>query len=134
VLPEQAVWQHNRGRTTDDQAVALYPSDGTITMNYPYSLVTKDPDKLRGAELLRVAMNTPRARAAVHRLGFRTADDGVGQGFGPNTGLSPEVPYGLPTPSGKDVDLVIQTWGKLTLSTQGFRPLQTARPAIDPTP
>lgn len=132
ILPEQTVWKRNRDSGGADQAVALYPADGTISMNYPYTLVTKDPDKLRGAELLRVWMTGTRAQAAVQRIGFRTAADRPSKDFGPRTGVSPEVPYALPAPTAEDLDLVVRAWSEVALSVQGIAPLGGAGSFVEP--
>jgi hypothetical protein len=55
IVPEQAVWKYNRG-TPATPASAMYPSEGLLSLDYPFTLATDDDAKVRGAELLEQAM------------------------------------------------------------------------------
>jgi hypothetical protein len=114
---EQSVWKFNQGRPADP-AVAVYPIEGTMTMQYPYALTTTDPTKLQAANTLEQAFHTENAQAAVRALGFRTPDGKAGPNFGPSAGVSPRRPRALPAPRSEDVQAAMSAWTKLTLGTR----------------
>ncbi len=117
IVPEQAVWKFNRGRPATP-ASAVYPSEGLLSMDYPFTLATDDAAKVRAAGLLEQALGTTQARNAVHALGFRTPDGRPGDGFTTASGLSPRIPRALPAPAAGDVTDVMQAWSRLSLRTR----------------
>ncbi|MCO5998958.1 substrate-binding and VWA domain-containing protein [Actinoallomurus rhizosphaericola] len=117
IAPEQAVWKYNRGRPSAP-ASAIYPSEGMLSLDHPYTLTTDDDTKVRAAQLLEKSMSTEQAQAAVRALGFRTPDGRAGTGFGAASGVSPRIPRALPTPGSSDVTGVMQAWTKLSLRTR----------------
>ncbi|WP_285573913.1 substrate-binding domain-containing protein [Actinoallomurus iriomotensis] len=117
IVPEQAVWKFNRGNPSAP-ATALYPSEGLLSMDYPFTLATDDEDKVSAAGLLEQALGGTEAKNAVRSLGFRTPDGHPGDGFTTQNGLSPRVPRALPTPAAGDVTDVMQAWTKLSLRTR----------------
>jgi hypothetical protein len=114
---EQSVWKYNQGRPAD-RAVAVYPAEGTMTMEYPYAFTTTDPRKLQAANVLEQAFKTEDAQAAVRALGFRTPDGKAGENFGAGAGVSPRRPRALPAPRAQDVQAALSSWTKLTLGTR----------------
>jgi hypothetical protein len=114
---EQSVWKFNQGRPADP-AVAIYPVEGTMTMQYPYAFTTTDPRKLQAANVLEQAFKTENAQAAVRALGFRTPDGKAGENFGASAGVSPRRPRALPAPQAEDVQAAMSAWTKLTLGTR----------------
>lgn len=117
ITPEQAVWKYDRAKG-GAPATAIYPAEGTLTLDYPLALTTNDDTKIRAAGLLETAMGTAAAQSAVHALGFRTPDGHAGPDFGAAQGVSPRVPRALPTPDAGDVTGVMQAWTKLSLRTR----------------
>jgi hypothetical protein len=117
IVPEQAVWKFNHGNPSTP-ASAMYPSEGLLSMDYPFTLATEDEAKVRAAGLLENAMRSAEAGKAVRALGFRTPDGHPGDGFTTQSGLSPRVPRALPTPAAGDVTDVMQAWTKLSLRTR----------------
>ena len=117
IVPEQAVWKFNHGGPSAP-ASAMYPSEGLLSLDYPFTLATDDDAKVRGAELLEKAMSGPQAQAAVRALGFRTPDGRAGDGFTSASGLSPRIPRALPTPAAGDVTDAMQAWTKLSLRSR----------------
>ncbi|GAA0372905.1 substrate-binding and VWA domain-containing protein [Actinoallomurus spadix] len=117
IAPEQAVWKYNQGRPSAP-ASAIYPNEGMLSLDHPYTLTTDDDTKIRAAQVLEKAMSTEQAHAAVRALGFRTPDGHAGDGFGSRSGLSPRIPRALPTPGSSDVTGVMQAWTKLSLRTR----------------
>jgi hypothetical protein len=117
IVPEQAVWKFNHGNPSTP-ATALYPSEGLLSLDYPFTLATDDDAKVKAADLLEQALSGTEAKKAVRALGFRTPDGRPGDGFTAQSGLSPRVPRALPTPAAGDVTDVMQAWTKLSLRTR----------------
>ncbi|MFL6056303.1 MAG: substrate-binding domain-containing protein [Actinoallomurus sp.] len=117
IAPEQAVWKYNQGSPAA-RTSAIYPSEGTLSLDHPFALTTDNDTKVRAAALLEKAMSSDQAQTAVRALGFRTPDGRAGTGFGTASGLSPRIPRALPTPGSSDVAGVMQAWTKLSLRTR----------------
>lgn len=111
---EQALWKYNRTKP-DEPAVALYPLEGTLSMDYPFTVTSKDAGKQKAARLLEKAMGTEATRSDVLAAGFRTPDGKAPESFGEKTGVSPARPRQLPAPKSEDVAKIMQAWSKLTL-------------------
>lgn len=115
IAPEQAVWRYDQTHPPVP-ASAIYPSEGMLSLDYPYTLTTHDDRKVRAASMLERAMSTQRAADEVHALGFRTPDGHLGKIAAP--GLSPRLPRALPSPAATDVTDVMAAWTKLSLRTR----------------
>ncbi|WP_173095914.1 substrate-binding domain-containing protein [Actinomadura verrucosospora] len=111
---EQALWSYNQTKPAQP-AVALYPTEGTLSMDYPFTVTARDGDEQKAARLLEKAMTTDATRSDLRRLGFRTADGKAPEGFTAAAGVSPARPRQLPTPKSDEVAQVMQAWSKLTL-------------------
>jgi EmrB/QacA subfamily drug resistance transporter len=115
-VPEQAVFTHNR-RHPADSALAIYPREGTLSMDYPYLITTHDPVTLQAARLLETELRGPQTQADIRALGFRSADGATPSAFGPQPATSPPP---RPAPQPADVLKAVQAWQKLS---QGVRNL-----------
>jgi Bacterial extracellular solute-binding protein/von Willebrand factor type A domain len=115
--PEQAVWQHNQDKPKN-QAVAIYPTEGTTALDYPYTITTTDTVKTQAASLLEKALTSADAQKRVRGLGFRAADGTAPDASGARSGISPQRPHLLRSPSASDVTRVMQAWTKLTLGSR----------------
>jgi hypothetical protein len=115
LAPEQAVWKHDQGRPADP-AVAVYPIEGTVTLDYPYTVTTSDSLKAQAAALLEKAMSSAGTQNRVRELGFRSSGGLAPTSYGNAAGVSPRLPRKLPTPAAQDVAAVMQAWSKLSLS------------------
>ncbi|GAA2456426.1 hypothetical protein GCM10010191_89750 [Actinomadura vinacea] len=111
---EQALWSYNR-KSPAEPAVALYPVEGTLSMDYPVTVTAADKDKQDAARRFEQAMSTEATRADVRALGFRSPDGKAPSGFGARQGVSPSRPRQLPAPKATEVAQVMQSWAKLTL-------------------
>ncbi|MFD0851475.1 hypothetical protein ACFQ07_04555, partial [Actinomadura adrarensis] len=58
---EQALFQYNR-KGPEEPAQALYPVEGTLSMDYPLTVTTKEPAKVAAARAFEQAMNTDATR------------------------------------------------------------------------
>jgi hypothetical protein len=117
LTPEQALWKHNQRRGAE-HAVAVYPVEGTVWLDYPFTVTTSDTDKKAAAGLFEQALSTDNARNEVRALGFRSADGRAPTSFGTTTGVNPKAPRSLPAPQPADVRSVMQAWSKLSLSVR----------------
>ncbi|MEV3923206.1 substrate-binding domain-containing protein [Actinomadura coerulea] len=111
---EQSLYAYNRSRPAEP-AVALYPIEGTLSMDYPFTVTAKGDSQRKAARLLEQAMRTEATRKDVLDAGFRTTDGKAPPGFGDAAGVSPSRPRQLPAPSSEDVAKVMQAWSKLSL-------------------
>ncbi|MFC5185094.1 substrate-binding domain-containing protein [Actinomadura harenae] len=111
---EQALFKYNRSGPSES-AQALYPDDGTLMFDYPFTVTTADADRQRAAHLLEQAMNTDATRSDVRELGFRSADGKAPSAFGPKLGVDAGRVRQLPAPKSADVGEVMQAWSKLSL-------------------
>ncbi|MFC4911474.1 substrate-binding domain-containing protein [Actinomadura gamaensis] len=111
---EQALWKYNRSNPAEP-AVALYPSEGTLTFDYPFTVTTSDGNRQKAAGLLEQAMNTEATRSDVRDLGFRSADGKAPASFGPKLGVDAGRVRQLPPPKAAEVGEVMQAWSKLSL-------------------
>ncbi|MCO5990175.1 substrate-binding and VWA domain-containing protein [Actinoallomurus spadix] len=129
IAPEQAVWKYNHATT--DPAAAIYPREGLLSLDYPFTVTTGDRTRAGATSLLAQAMNTGQARAAVQALGFRTPDGRPGKDFAAG-GLNPQVPRALPTPSAGDVTQAMQVWSRLSLTARALCVLDVSGSMAEP--
>ncbi|WP_242904646.1 substrate-binding domain-containing protein [Actinomadura terrae] len=111
---EQALWKYDRGGPAEP-AVALYPLEGTLSMDYPFTITAEDDDQSKAARLLEEAMSTEATKNDVRDAGFRSPDGKAPPTFGEKTGVSPARPRQLPMPQAAEVTQVMQAWSKLSL-------------------
>ncbi|WP_119727529.1 substrate-binding and VWA domain-containing protein [Thermomonospora amylolytica] len=111
---EQAVWAHNRDKP-QEPAVAIYPTEGTLLLDYPLAVSTADPARRQAARLLEQAVNTEPAREDVRGQGFRSADGKAPTTFDDDSGVDPRRVRQLPAPQPAVVQGLMQAWAKLSL-------------------
>ncbi|GAB3679841.1 substrate-binding domain-containing protein [Actinocorallia lasiicapitis] len=114
IAPEQSVQVYN-GTKPKDPAVAIYPQEGMVSMDYPVLLATSDKDKLEAARKLERALVTPEAVKKYQALGFRTTDHRAPETFTEGSGLSAKRVSPLPTVSSQEIYDLTQDWAKLSL-------------------
>ncbi|GAA2623576.1 substrate-binding domain-containing protein [Actinomadura fulvescens] len=72
VLPEQLVWSQNRGAAAATGGMrAVYPDDRTPYLDFPFAVVTTNPDKRRIALEFRAALRSARTIGDLQRVGLR---------------------------------------------------------------
>ena len=128
---EQGLWKYNQGKP-QEAAVALYPLEGTLSMDYPFTVTTTDAAKQKGARLFEKAMSTEATRADVHEHGFRTPDGKAPKGFDQSAGVSPARPRQLPTPKSEDVARIMQAWSKLSLGLRMLTLIDVSGSMLEP--
>lgn len=133
LTPEQAVWKHNHARAAAP-AVAVHPVEGTVSLDYPYTVTTDAGDKVAAARLLGQALATPDAQKEVRARGFRSADGTAPASYGVRSGLDPKAPRTFPAPQPGEVRAVMQAWAKLSLSVRMLALLDVSGSMADVVP
>ncbi len=115
LAPEQAVFSHNAKRPAEI-AVAVYPSEGTVFLDHPLTVLSDDPAKVSAGRLLGRELTSATTREDVGRLGFRTPDGGAPGTFSQQNGLAARAPKALPPAPAEQVTRIMQQWAQLSLS------------------
>ncbi|OLT25492.1 hypothetical protein BJF79_44155 [Actinomadura sp. CNU-125] len=111
---EQALWAYNQTKPKVP-AVALYPIEGTLSMDYPYAVTTPDSGEQQAAKLLEETLGDSQTKEDLQAAGFRASDGSAPAAFSEQGGVSQARPRQLPMPKGEEVNGVMQAWAKLTL-------------------
>ncbi|WP_173093722.1 substrate-binding and VWA domain-containing protein [Actinomadura verrucosospora] len=112
-VPEQAVWEHNR-KDPAAAVQAVHPRDGTLSLDYPFTIVDDRP----GARQFERAL---RGGEALHRFqaaGFRDPGGRAPAAFARTAGLSAAAPAALADPDPALVRRTAQEWARLTLGSR----------------
>ncbi|MET0976898.1 MAG: VWA domain-containing protein [Leifsonia sp.] len=116
VTTEQAITAENR-RSPDEQFFAIYPSDGTTALAYPFVRVagaaTLDEDRDAVVDDVEAAIRN--APDLVARWGFRT---GAGSGDLDDAGVLAAPVEVIPGADGAAQLGILRTWGVLTLRSR----------------
>ncbi|GAA0391996.1 hypothetical protein Acor_17840 [Acrocarpospora corrugata] len=115
VTSEQSVWAFNA--KNDAAAVALYPAEGTVNLDYPIVTVVKDGPEAKAAKEFTAELVNAASKKTVQEFGFRTPD-GVGSALTAEQGLNPKAPTALPLPDAKTVVTLAQSWKRVSLGTR----------------
>ncbi|GAA4384994.1 hypothetical protein GCM10023088_54060 [Actinomadura verrucosospora] len=115
MAPEQAVFAYNARRPAE-AAVAVYPAEGTVYLDHPFTVLAQDRAKASAARLLEKELAGRAAREDLQRLGFRTPGGTAPASFSPRTGLDPRPPVALPDTPAAEVRRTMQSWAQLSLS------------------
>ncbi|SEG69697.1 von Willebrand factor type A domain-containing protein [Thermomonospora echinospora] len=106
ITSEQAVLGHNRDRPAERLQV-VRPAEGTVVLDYPYTLVADDEDRSAAARLFEREVRGGQTRQSLRALGLRTTGGTEAAGMGL-----------LPVPKAEDVRQALQAWAKLSLTTR----------------
>lgn len=117
VATEQAIHVHNT-KKPETPAVALYPSEGTLSLDYPLTVFTKDLAEQKAAADFRQELSKESALKVLRAQGFRAPDGTAGEALSEAKGFSRQAPKALPEPDVKTVAAVAQTWSRLNLGTR----------------
>jgi ABC-type Fe3+ transport system substrate-binding protein len=117
VASEQAIYAHNT-KKPEAPVVALYPEEGTLNLDYPVTILTKDPATLKAAADFKQDLNSESAKKTLRDAGFRSSDGKAGAALSKEKGFVPEAPQALPLPDGATVARMAQTWSRLNLGTR----------------
>ncbi|QYC44356.1 hypothetical protein Nocox_33945 [Nonomuraea coxensis DSM 45129] len=117
VASEQAVYVHNT-RKPEAPVVALYPEEGTLSLDYPMTILTKDAATLKAAAGFKKELTGESAKKILREAGFRSADGKAGDSLSKEKGFTQETPQALTPPDGATVARMVQTWSRLNLGTR----------------
>jgi len=117
---EQSVVAHNRD-ATGTPAVAIYPREGTVALEYPLVRVLAPDESPAAAELagrLEQVLRAPAATRTLLEAGFRGPDGTLDDEVGGATGVVSAKPALLPAPSAGQATEVLRTWSAVTLDSR----------------
>ncbi|WP_433433249.1 substrate-binding domain-containing protein [Nonomuraea sp. CA-141351] len=117
VTSEQAIYAHN-AKKPEAPVVALYPKEGTLSLDYPITILTKDPSVLKAAASFKQDLATESAKKVLREAGFRSTDGKAGDALSKDKGFTPDTPPALEPPDGATVAKMVQTWSRLNLGTR----------------
>ncbi|MFI7635595.1 substrate-binding domain-containing protein [Nonomuraea sp. NPDC049400] len=117
VASEQAIYAHN-AKKPEAPVVALYPKEGTLSLDYPVTILTKDPSVLKAAADFKQDLATESAKKILREAGFRSTDGKAGDALSKDKGFTPETPSSLEPPDGATVARLVQTWSRLNLGSR----------------
>ncbi|GAA0993385.1 substrate-binding domain-containing protein [Acrocarpospora macrocephala] len=116
VTSEQSVWAFNA--KNDAAAVALYPAEGTVNLDYPVvSTIKNDAAATKAAKEFVTELGSAASKKTIQEYGFRTPD-GIGSALTAAQGLNPKAPTALPLPDAKTVTTLAQSWKRVSLGTR----------------
>ncbi|MFG2075660.1 substrate-binding domain-containing protein [Nonomuraea maritima] len=117
VTTEQAIYAHNAAKPKAP-VVALYPKEGTLSLDYPVTILTKDAGALKAAADFKQALATESAKKTLRDAGFRSEDGKAGSVLSKAKGFDPEAPTALDPPDSATVTRMVQTWSRLNLGSR----------------
>ncbi|KAB8193451.1 VWA domain-containing protein [Nonomuraea phyllanthi] len=117
VASEQAVYAHN-AKKPEAPVVALYPKEGTLSLDYPVTILTKDPEVLKAAEDFKQDLATEKSKKTLRNAGFRDTEGKAGDVLSKDAGFASESPAALEPPDGATVSRMVQIWSRLNLGTR----------------
>ena len=97
VASEQGVWAFN-ARTRPGSIVALYPAEGTISLDYPLVVTAKEGAARDAARRFAAALSGADAQKTIRSYGFRTPDGRGGSAISAANGLNPATPRDMKLP------------------------------------
>ncbi|GLY89313.1 hypothetical protein Airi02_072420 [Actinoallomurus iriomotensis] len=133
VLSEQSVWQHNHADPKRPVS-ARYPSDGALTLDFPYVSATTDRERSRTVEDFGAALSQSPTREALQPLGLRTPDGVAGAGFGARYGVTAEAPAPTRPQDPATVGRILQMWQRTVLGARMLILLDVSPSMADPVP
>ncbi|MEO5877789.1 MAG: substrate-binding domain-containing protein [Streptosporangiaceae bacterium] len=135
ITPEQSVAYYNAKKTKNAEgAVAIYPEEGLVSMDYPVTVTTNDSAKIKAAALLETALTTPAAVKGYQALGFRTPDRKAPETFSEKIGLTSKRIRSLPAGDPKAIYKVTQDWEKLSLAIRMLAVLDVSGTMVEKLP
>jgi Ca-activated chloride channel homolog len=122
ITSEQAAESYNRSAPGDPLKV-IYPSGNghasgpDYELDYPFTITTSNPLKVRAAQMFSQALNSSLERSDVQKLGFRSAD-GQPDPSAAQYGIRATAPASLPPASAGEAQEAMQQWKQLNLGSR----------------
>ncbi|MGH8773830.1 MAG: substrate-binding domain-containing protein [Jiangellaceae bacterium] len=117
---EQSVVSHNAS-SPGNPVVALYPSEGTLVLDYPVVTVSTASTTAateEAAAAFDAALRTPEAVAVLTDAGFRTPGGEPDGDAGIVDGTQVAMPTVLPTPEPSQAAHILRQWAALSIDSQ----------------
>ncbi|MFC4586184.1 substrate-binding and VWA domain-containing protein [Sphaerisporangium corydalis] len=114
IATEQGIWAFN-AKTKPGEVVALYPAEGTISLDYPVVVTAKDQATRDAAKGFATALSGATAKKTIRDHGFRTPDGKGGGAISQANGLNPATPRAIKIPDAASVTKLSQAWSRLKL-------------------
>lgn len=115
VESEQRAWQQISA--TPSTFAVVYPAAGTATLDYPYAVLTTDPDLQQLAARLSRSLRAPPGQAAMRKIGLRSPDGSPDPEL-VRGGLS-ESPLLLPIAQPGSAASILQIWRRMHQDIRG---------------
>lgn len=109
VTTEQAVVAYNKTHRPNP-VVSLMPDEGTLMLDHPYAVTTKDTRRRAAAEAFQAALGTRSARDILQRAGFRTPDGTLAAAYASEYDLPEKAPKSLRLPTREEIDEALSSW------------------------
>ncbi|MCT9930888.1 substrate-binding and VWA domain-containing protein [Planotetraspora sp. A-T 1434] len=132
IASEQSVWAFNTKTTPSNPAVALYPAEGTVSLDYPIVITAKSDEVRKAAESFAAELTSASGRKTVQDYGFRTPDGKGGGLLKAENGVSAKKPVELPLPDAATVTKLAQAWRQIKLGTKLLALLDISGTMADP--
>ncbi|QBI53179.1 substrate-binding and VWA domain-containing protein [Streptomonospora litoralis] len=119
VLPEQAVFAYNdAGPATSLQA--LYPREGTVSLDYPFVATSDDPGMRSAAEDLWRILRTDPYRERLREMGFREPGGSAPAALRAGTGVVAERPETHGELTGDALLSSVEDWNRLSMPSRSL--------------
>lgn len=115
IAPEQSVFAYNK-ENPPERAVAIYPTEGMVSLDYPVTITTGDTGKAQAAQELADVLSSPEAVQEYQAAGFRSPDRKAPSGFTQDSGVSTQRVKVLPLSTPEEIYKITQDWSKLSLA------------------
>ncbi|GGK76422.1 hypothetical protein Sme01_52190 [Sphaerisporangium melleum] len=114
IASEREIWAFN-AKNKPGEVVALYPAEGTISLDYPVVVTAEEQAKQKAAQDFVAALSTAEAKKTIRDQGFRTPDGKAGGVITQANGLNPAAPRVIKIPDAASVTRLSQAWSRLKL-------------------
>ncbi|MFD3684331.1 substrate-binding domain-containing protein [Nocardiopsis sp. NPDC058631] len=119
IVPEQAVVSYNLDRAQSAPPLdAHYPSEGTVSLDYPYVTTTDDTALRSAAADLYEVLGDDAYRSRLRELGFRDPGGNASSALAAQPGLIPEEPATHEDLTGDALLASVTDWNRLSMPSR----------------
>ncbi len=118
VASEQSIWAFNTKTTPSNPAVALYPAEGTVNLDYPIIITAKESEVVQAAQAFTTELTSAAGRKTVQDYGFRGPDGEGGGALKAENGVNPKIPTPLSIPDAATINKLARAWHQIKLGTK----------------
>jgi hypothetical protein len=117
VTTEQSVVGYNLANRPNP-AAALVPDEGTLSLDYPFVVTTKDAVRREAAEAFLLQLQSRLGQDAMQRTGFRSPSGAAAPDVAARYGLTAQPPKQLLKITPGQVNEALQAWNRLGLGSR----------------